>query len=411
MRIALVGPGRPFRGGIAQHTELLAEALGGRHEVLLLGFRRQYPRWLFGGRSDREPAPSDRPSSHAERLIDPWNPLTWWRAAGRLATWEPDLLIIQWWVPFWALCFLALTSAYRRRAGRPAPVLYLCHNVLPHDGAGAAWRWLIRRVLGRADGCLVHSAADEAILRALLGLPRDKAPTAPEAGASRRSADRGVVRPQVFRGYLPLFALGRPCPPDLAREALAIEKAAEVVLFFGFVRPYKGLDLLLEAWPAVLRERPRARLLVVGEFWEPVADFRARAEALAVLDSLIIVDRYVPEEDLGTYFGAADLLALPYRSATGSAVLPLALHHGLPVVATAVGGLPDALAEGDCGLLVPAEDKASLAAALLRVLEDPQLRARLRAGAVARREALSWAGMVERIESAAKALGVPAPLD
>lgn len=392
MRIALVGPGQPFRGGIAQHTEQLAAALAVRHEVLHLGFLRQYPRWLFGGRSDREPGPTGREPSLAERCIDPWNPLSWWRSAGRLADWGPDLLIIQWWVPFWALCYMGLLALYRRRAERPAPLLYLCHNVLPHERAGGPWVWLIRQVLRRGQGWLVHSAADEAELRGLLHLD--------ELGGVTEAPHR------VYRGFLPLFALGEPEDRAAARAKLGLTDVEDVILFFGFVRPYKGLDLLLEAWPEVLRARPGAKLVVVGEFWEPVAQFKARAETLGVLDSLRIVDRYVPEAALGTYFGAADLLALPYRSATGSAVLPLALHHGLPVVATAVGGLPEALASGACGVLVPPEDPSALATAITQVLDSPQLLARLREGVAREREGLGWSGLVVRIEAAARDLGV-----
>lgn len=385
MRIALIGPGQPFRGGIAQHTDLLARALGVAHKVTHIGFRRQYPRWLFGGRSDRDPSAPAR-EGRAERILDPFDPFSWWRTARRLAALSPDLIVVQWWVPFWAPSFGGVLRIYRLLVRRPAPVLFICHNVLPHDHPGRLLRGAIRRILLRADGWMVHGAPDEAVLRRLLG-----------PALERREAD-GLQR--VFRGFLPLFTLSSAVAPQLARAELDLPAGAPVALFFGFVRPYKGLDDLLTAWPLVLQALPAARLLVVGEFWEPVEDFRARASALGVVDSLMIIDRYVTDEELGTVFGAADLVVMPYVTATGSAVAPLALHFGRPMVATAVGGLPEAVADGVSGLLVPPGDPAAMADALVRVLGDPILRQRLAEGAASERERFGWAELVARIAAA-----------
>ncbi|MFI0609697.1 MAG: glycosyltransferase [Anaerolineae bacterium] len=390
MRIALIGPGQPFRGGIAQHADLLVKALGLAHEVTHLGFRRQYPRWLFGGRSDRDPSAPTR-EGRAERILDPFNPLSWWRTARHLAALEPDLVIVQWWVPFWAPSFSAILAGYRWLARRSAaPVLFICHNVLPHDPPSLPIRLLVRHVLLRADGWMLHGGADEAALRRVLG---------------RRLARREVGgRKRVFRGFLPLFDLGAAVPREDARAVLNLDEDAPVALFFGFVRPYKGLDGLLAAWPRVLRALPQGRLLIVGEFWQPVAAFWERARMLGVADSVVLVNRYVADEDLGLYFGAADVVAMPYVSATGSAVAPLALRFGRPMVATAVGGIPEAVADGLSGLLVPPEDPVALADALVAVLADGELRRRLTRGAEAERERFSWVELVTRIESAAASL-------
>jgi len=390
VRIALIGPGQPFRGGIAQHTDLLVQALGAAHEVTHIGFRRQYPRWLFGGRSDRDPSVPTR-EGRAERILDPLDPRSWWRTARQLASLSPDLVVFQWWVPFWAPSFGGVLRGYRSLTRRPAPVLFICHNVLPHDRPGPLLRGAIRWILLRADGWMVHGAPDEAVLRGLLGRE-----------LQRREGDG---RQRVFRGFLPLFSLAPAVAPEPARAALGLPASAKVALFFGFVRPYKGLDGLLAAWPLVLQALPLARLLIVGEFWEPVEDFRARAGALGVTDSLTIVDRYVRDEELGTLFGAADVVAMPYVAATGSAVAPLALHFGRPMVATAVGGLPEAVADGVSGLLVPPGDPQALADALIRVLGDPVLRQRLAEGASRERERFGWSELVARIVAAGAALG------
>lgn len=390
MRIALIGPGQPFRGGIAQHTDLLVQALGVAHEVTHIGFRRQYPRWLFGGRSDRDPSAPAR-EGRAERILDPFAPFSWWRTARRLTSLSPDLIVVQWWVPFWAPSFGGVLRIYRLLVRRPAPVLFICHNVLPHEHPGRLLRGAIRRILLRADGWMVHGAPDEAVLRDLLG-----------GDLERREADG---RQRVFRGFLPLFSVSPAVAPEAARSELGLPSTAPVALFFGFVRPYKGLDGLLAAWPLVLRALPVARLLIVGEFWEPLKDFRARASALGVVDSLTIIDRYVRDEELGTVFGAADLVVMPYVTATGSAVAPLALHFGRPMVATAVGGIPEAVTDGVSGLLVPPGDPAALADALVRVLGDPRLRQRLAEGAAGERERFGWPELVARIVAAGAVLG------
>lgn len=390
VRIALLGPGQPFRGGIAQHTDLLVTALSRSHDVTHLGFQRQYPRWLFGGRSDQDPSLPAR-GGRSERILDPLNPISWWRTAKRLATLAPDLVILPWWVPYWAPSFSATLSAYRRLAGASAaPVLFICHNVLPHDEPGLVIRLLVRHALRRADGWMLHGSSDEEALRRLLG--RDLARR--EAGGNQR----------VFRGFLPLFDLGVVMEREDARALLGLPPDVPVALFFGFVRPYKGLQLLLAAWPRVLRSLPDSRLLIVGEFWEPVDAFWNRVRGLGIADSVVLVDRYVADEELGGYFGAADVVAMPYLSATGSAVAPLALRFGRPMVATAVGGIPDAVEHGLSGLLVPPDDAPALADALTSVLGDSALRDRLTAGAELERGRFRWEELVSRIEAAAACL-------
>jgi glycosyltransferase involved in cell wall biosynthesis len=390
VRIALVGPGQPFRGGIAQHTDLLVTALSRSHEVTHLGFKRQYPRWLFGGRSDQDPSLPAR-EGRSERILDPLNPISWWRTAKRLATLAPDLVILPWWVPYWAPSFSATLTGYRHLAGASAaPVLFICHNVLPHDEPGLVIRLLVRHALRRADGWMLHGSSDEEALRRLLG--RDLARR--EAGGHQR----------VFRGFLPLFDLGVVMEREDARALLGLPPDVPVALFFGFVRPYKGLQLLLAAWPRVLRSLPDSRLLIVGEFWEPVDAFWNRVRGLGIADSVVLVDRYVADEELGGYFGAADVVAMPYLSATGSAVAPLALRFGRPMVATAVGGIPEAVEHGLSGLLVPPNDAPALADALISVLGDSALRDRLTAGAELERGRFRWEELVSRIEAAAACL-------
>lgn len=384
MKIVILGPAYPFRGGIAHHTTLLARQLGRRHAVRLFSFTRQYPARLFPGRTDRDPSrvPLD---AGAERVLGPLAPWTWVRTARRIVAERPDLLIIPWWVPFWAPSLAAVAGLVRRWSG--TRIVFICHNVLPHDRPRPWEPGLVRLALGRGDAFVVHSAGDAERLRRLL--PR----LAPGA---------------IHRAALPALDVAPPADRVAARARLGLPEEAPVALFFGFVRPYKGLETLIEALPAVVARIPDLQLVVAGEFWRPAAALAERAERLGVAERVRFDDRYIPNEELGDYYAAADLLVAPYLEATQSGVVTLAPAYGLPVVASRVGGLPEAVEDGVTGLLVPPGDPAALGTALLRVLADPALAARLRAGQWAARERFGWEPLVALLETLALPAAAPA---
>jgi glycosyltransferase involved in cell wall biosynthesis len=302
-----------------------------------------------------------------------------------VASYHPDLVVLPWWSPVWAPCLAVVARLCRHWTA--ARLVYICHNVLPHEGGGPMTRMLVRLALRQGDAFIVHSEADAASLARLL----------PEHAA----------RVPVCRGVLPSLAVASAgdLPPADARAAarrqLGLPQDAALALFFGFVRPYKGLAYLIEALPLVLAQVPDVRLLVAGEFWEPVSVYRARAVALGVADRLAIDDRYVPNEEVGRYFAASDVLVLPYLEASQSGVVTQAAAFGLPVVATRVGGLPDSVIDGVTGLLVPPADSEALAGALVRVLTDQVLAEALRSGVLRTQSRFGWAAAVGMIESLA----------
>lgn len=377
MNIVILGPTYPYRGGIAHHTALLARHLAAHHTVTVLTFVRQYPARLFPGRTDQDPsrATVDTP---AERVLSPLAPWTWWRTARRAAAARPDLVLIQWWVPFWAPSLACVATLLRRWTG--ARLVFICHNVLPHEGGGCLRSALVRLALARGDAFIVHSDADEAALRVLLP---------------------GLADAAIHRALLPAFTIATPADPAASRARLGLPADAPVALFFGFVRPYKGVMHLIEALPAAIEAVPGLRLVVAGEFWDSVESYRARAAALGVADRVHFDDRYVPNEEVGTYFAAADLVVMPYVEASQSAVATLAVAFGLPIVATRVGGLPEVVIDGETGLLVPPADPAALAEAIGRVLGDAELRAHLRAGVAGARERFGWDRLVSLVEGLA----------
>jgi len=341
-RYALIGPTYPYRGGIAHYTTLLAEALRKQHEVLFISFSQQYPRWLFPGRSDRDP--SARPlRTEAEYLLNPLNPWSWWRTLRRLREWRPEVVVIPWWVPFWAPAWSVLGRAIKRLPGQPR-LLFVCHNVLPHEQGRLPWLlpWLTQFTLSPADGFILHAAADEQILREILPEANCRVTPIPTYAAL---GERETVLP---------VALPEGCP---------------LLLFAGFVRPYKGLDVLLEALPLVLAKRP-LHLLVAGEFWQGTIPYQEQINRLQIQHAVTLLNEYLPDEVLAACMKRADVVVLPYRSATQSAVVQVAFGHGKPVITTNVGGLGEVVTQGQTGLVVPPEDPAALAAAIERFFAE-----------------------------------------
>jgi len=309
VRLALIGPVYPYRGGIAHYTTALYKALRERgHDLLLVSFSRQYPQRLFPGKSDRDPSRNPLKVEEARYWLDSLNPLTWLRTFARIRRTRPEIMVMQWWTTFWAPAWLAL--GVLNRLFLRSPIVYFCHNVLPHE---ARWwdTWIARVTLRWATLLLVQSAEEEARLRALL--PR---------------AEIRVVPLPVFD----MFSNFR-IPKDEARRHLGLPADALVLLTFGIVRQYKGLRTLLEAVPRIRAAASRdVVLLVAGEFWEDKRPYLDLIERLQIGDSVRVDDRYIPDEEVPAYFCAADALAAPYRQVTGSAVTRIADSFGLPVI-------------------------------------------------------------------------------
>jgi len=360
MRVALLGPLAPWRGGLAQYLALLGESLATRAEVRGITFTRQYPELLFPGTSQLDPA-APRPTFPVEALLDSIAPWSWRRVAARLESFAPAAVILKWWMPFFAPSFASSVGPLRSRGTR---VVLVCDNLVPHEHRPfdrAFTRWMLRN----SDGYLVMSDSVEQDLDRL------------KPGAPRRR----VAHPLYAQ-----FDRGR-WTRETARERLGL--SGEVVLFFGYIRRYKGLDTLLEAWREVRARRPAATLVVAGEPYEDVAPYRRLAEVAGGAPAVRMLDRYVPDEEVEALFKAADVAVLPYRSATQSGVTHVAYALGVPVITTDVGGLAETVRPGETGLVVPPENPAALAGAIVEFFERG-LATTFRQGVAAFAAAHSW---------------------
>ena len=358
---------------------MLVRTLLVRHPVTGLSFTRLYPGFLFPGRTQFDPGSATLvPSAcRVERRLDSIAPHTWLGTARAIVGAGCRLLVVQWWHPFFAPAYAGVARLVRRRGVR---VLYVCHNVLPHESSRLD-RTLARLGLGAADAHIVHSTGDRDTLQRLL-------PGRPQA----------LVPLPVFD----FFARGR-IGREEARRALQVD--GPVALFFGLVRPYKGLDVLLEALAVVRRQLP-LQLLVVGEFYEPRAPYDALVERLGIGAGVRFVDRYVANDEVETYFRAADVVVLPYKSATQSAIVQIALRFERPAIVTRVGGLPESVQAGVTGSIVPPEDPEALAGALVEFFAAggwETRRAALRDAAAG----FGWEAVDTTVHALAAELGLP----
>lgn len=385
MKVALIGPTHPFRGGISHYTTLLYRAMKARHDTAFYAFERQYPDWLFPGKTDKDPSEDGLSEPGARKVLDGYNPLSFARLGLTLRKDPPDLLIIPWWVVFWAPHLMALYSTFRAKQ-----TFFLVHNVHEHEDH-VLKQIITRLVLRRGDRFLVHSRVDEERLLNLLpasSVVRVFHPTYEALGAEGRDLDGDETRRSEARRAI------------ASAQGVELDDDTPLVLFFGFVRPYKGLPDLVEAIPHI---RPDARIMVVGEFWKDTrAEFDAQVAALGVADRIICVDGYIPNEAVPQYFDAADLVALPYRHGTGSGILQMAFGYRRPVVATRVGSLPDAVRDERTGILIPPHRPDEVARAVNRYFElAPTVPFRDYIDADVRQR-FSWDALVDRIEFMAR---------
>lgn len=344
MKIVMVGPVYPYRGGIAQYTGLMSQNLAKEHEVVNVSFKLQYPGFLYHN-EQKDYSNDTFCVSNAYNWLNTINPFNWISTARRINALKPELVLIQWWHPFFAPAYWSICKLLKREIR----VLFCCHNVLPHEGFPCK-KLLARMVLRRGKGFIVHSVQDERDLHTL------------------------VHASNVCHAALPTFHVFRMrgIGKEEARRQLNISEDREVLLFFGFIRKYKGLKHLLNAMPVILQARPNVHLMVVGEFFEGDRDdYIALIEQNGIpADALTLVDGYLPDKEVEPYFAASDLVVLPYESATQSGIVQIAYGFETPVVATAAGGLPEVVADGKTGFVVPPLDDDALAAAVIRFFEE-----------------------------------------
>ena len=324
MKIWILGPCWPYRGGIAAFSERLAhQFLSEGHSVKLYTYTLQYPSFLFPGTTQyttaAQPALLD-----IERSLSSINPFSWFSLGRRIARECPDLLILAYWMPFMSPCQSTVSRLVRRNGH--TRVVALCHNFIPHEKRPGDM-FLSKLLLGSVDGvaALSQSVCDD-VHRFCPSMPT-------------------VASPH------PLYDnFGERESKEEACQALGLDPKYRYFLFFGLIRDYKGLDWLLEAFAQV--QDPHVRLIVAGEFYSHGEDYLRQADSLQLGNRVVWCTKFVPDDEVRHYFSAADLIVQPYKTATQSGVTQIAYHFEKPMLVTRVGGLSEIVPDGKVGYAV-----------------------------------------------------------
>lgn len=331
MKIALVGPAYPLRGGIAHHVYSLQKELIRRgHQVEVISYRKLYPRFLFPGRTTID-ASELKLECGAQAILDPLDPRTWIEAFRAIKKFAPDVVVIEWWNPFFAPMMGALAIALKM-AG--IETIFECHNVFPHERSLLDFP-LLSFAFASVEHFITHSVKDRDDLLSIK--------------SAKRISVAALPAVEEFTGG-------------------AQDRSGHGILFFGIVRKYKGLDVLLRAMPRVLSE-VECNLVVAGEFYDSIERYEEIIRQSGIEKSVRLENRYIANEEVPALFEEADALVLPYLSATQSGVARIAIMNRLPIIASQTGGLSESVGEG-YGLLVPPGDADALADALIRYFKE-----------------------------------------
>lgn len=336
-KILLVGPVYPYMGGISHYTGLLYRALHKKFDVSMISYSFQYPKLLFK-KEQKDYSDDIFKVDAAKYWIHTANPINWIRSAREMRKEKADMVIIQWWHPYFAPCYWVIARLLKKEK-----LIFVCHNVFPHERFMLD-RWLTKQVLKQGDAFIVHSASDGEDLKTV------------------------VNNPLFMQAVHPTYDIFKfdGISGEEARLRLQIAKDRKVLLFFGFVREYKGLKYLLQALPLIKNSIEDILLLIVGSFGNDKEEYLELIRIHKLEENIRIVDGYVPNHEVEPYFAASDLVVLPYISATQSGIVQIAFGFEKPVIATDVGGLPDVVTDDRNGYIVAAGEAGPLAEAVVR---------------------------------------------
>ena len=369
-KIIIIGPAHPLRGGLASYNERLAKQfIQEGHQVSIYTFSLQYPGFLFPGTTQfsTEPSPADL---SIEVCINSVDPLNWIRVGLKLKKLQPDLIIVRYWLPFMGPCLGSILRIAKQN--KHTKIVCIADNIIPHEkrpGDMLFTKYFVQPI----DAFITMS---DKVLEDLKQFAADK--------------------PATFVAH-PLYDnFGEKISKEEARSFLKIKNEEAVLLFFGFIRKYKGLDILLDAMKILQSAQitPIPKLLIAGEFYEDSKAYDEQIEKHGIKDMLILNTAFIADSEVKYYLCAADVVIQPYRSATQSGVTPLAYHFEKPMIVTNVGGLPSLVPDNKVGLIAE-PNAASIAAKIIEYFEKgaPHFLPHL----VEEKKKYSWSKMTETI--------------
>ncbi len=324
-KIIIIGPAYPYRGGNSLFVSFVFDALNESFDVKIYNYKLLYPSLLFPGTTQFDNSNVQIKKAPNERIINSINPFNWIAAAVKLKNEKADLIVFDWWHPFFGLCHYTISTLIKKYYKKK--ILFITENVVSHEGSR------VDRILTKLG--LINSsyfmALSEVVEKELRTISKNK---------------------KIFRSELPVYDCYQQDKLTSTKKEFGFSENDKVILYFGYVRKYKGLDILLDAFPKILETFPGIKLLVVGEFYDSPDEYLNKIKSNKIKNDVILINKFIPNEEVGKYYSASDVVILPYRSATQSGILNVAYGFLKPVIVTKVGGLSEFVSEGKTGFVI-----------------------------------------------------------
>lgn len=336
-KIIIIGPAYPYRGGNSLFVSHVYDALKENFDVKVFNYSLLYPSILFPGKTQFDESTTVIKKAPNERLVNSISPISWFNAANRIIKENPDLVVFDWWHPFFAMCHFTISGLIKKKFRKK--ILFITENFISHEG-----NFIDKRLtdigLKNASAFMVLSNIVEKEVMMI---------------ANGRN---------VYKSELPIYdcySSDDKTSTETLRKQFGFSQNDKVLLFFGYVRKYKGLDLLIDAFPIIKNSIPNAKLLIVGEFYDSPDFYLNKIKQLQIEKDTVVVNQFVPNEEVGKYYKACDLVILPYRSATQSGILNVAYGFSKPVLVTNVGGLSEFVEDKKTGLIIRPDSPQEIA--------------------------------------------------
>jgi glycosyltransferase involved in cell wall biosynthesis len=336
-KIIIIGPVYPYRGGNSLFISYLYDILKPQFDVKIYNYKLLYPSLLFPGTTQFDESGTVIKKAPSERIVNSINPFNWIATANKILKENADLVVFDWWHPFFGPCHFAISNLIKKKYKNK--IVFITENFISHEG-NAVDKTLTKIGLKNASSFVALSEIVEKDLNAL--------------AAGRK----------IYRSELPIFDYTESeVKTNLhsTKNELGFKEEDKVLLFFGYVRKYKGLDILLDAMPEISKKYPGIKLLVVGEFYDDPSVYINKIKELRIENNVKIINKFIPNEEVRKYYLAADLVVLPYRSATQSGILNVAYGFNKPALVTDVGGLSQFVKHKETGIIIKPDSPDAIA--------------------------------------------------
>jgi glycosyltransferase involved in cell wall biosynthesis len=345
-KIVIIGPVYPYRGGNSAYISYVYDSLINNYDVKIINYKLLYPSFLFPGTTQYDKSNVMMKEVPSERIVNSINPVTWHKTASIIKKENPDLVVFDWWHPFFGPCHFTISSLLKLDKKFRNKIIFITENFLSHE-AHFTDRLLTRLGLYNSDAFVALSEIVQKDIRSTFGDVK------------------------VYRSELPIFEYNKLNTPDPvnAKLELGFKPEHRVILFFGYIRRYKGLDILLRAFKGIHEKYNDCRLLVAGEFYDKPEEYYKIIQDNNIEDKVKIFNQYIPNEEVHKFYSAADLVVQPYRSATQSGILNVAYGFLKPVVVTRVGGLEEFVENEKTGIIVEPESSEEIIKGVQRFFE------------------------------------------